>query len=437
MIKKAKIGVVCLARETFDFAAAKEIYDGQKVKLKSQPEYEWILIDNLVISPEEAEQAATTLAAQKIDGLVIISGTFHLGHLALILHRELPDCPILLWAFSELPYNGGKIRLNSVCGINLNASNLYKAGFDQYSCTVGDDIDQTWLRAVGIKVTLKQAHVGLVGYRAHGFFNLSVGDLELYRRLGILVDHYEINELFAKTPDKLDQGVEKVKQTYDCAEVSQKQVEKVASLAETAEAFIRENALDAVALRCWPEFASVYGISPCAAISLLTQKGHTIACEGDVEGAISLLACRAVSQEEPFFADLSQVNFKENYALMWHCGVASPGLWDQVSPCTLDSYFAGGKGVTVDCVLKSGTVTLFRIDSARGKVRVFIQTGEAIAMEKELKGTYAKVRFNQKIEDLLETVTSTGIAHHVAMVYGDHAKSFKAFARMMDFEIIE
>ena len=68
------------------------------------------------------------LANQKeIVGLICISGTFALGHLVLELNKVL-HLPVALWALNELPYDGGKIRLNSLCGVNLNASNLYKAG---------------------------------------------------------------------------------------------------------------------------------------------------------------------------------------------------------------------------------------------------------------------------------------------------------------------
>lgn len=432
MKKRVTIGIVCLARETFDFNAAKEIYEAQKLKLKNIDNVNWEFIDDLVMSVEEAEAAGIKLAASAVDGLVIISGTFHLGHLALIMDKYVRR-PILLWAFNELPYNGGKIRLNSVCGINLNASNLYKSGNDCYSCTVSDNIDMEWIEALRIKAALTNAHVGIAGYRAQGFFNLSIEDLSLFKKTGILIDHYELAELY---PNGGEEQYD-VKELFDCSCITEEQVSKVGALAASLETFLKKNKLDALALRCWPEFANAYGISPCAAMSVLGSKDYTISCEGDVEGAISLLACRAISDQAPFFADLSQVNLKEDYALMWHCGVAPECLWDKKSVKSLDTYFAGGRGVTADFVLKSGPVTIFRIDTARGKTRIFLQRGNAITTEKELKGTYCKVKLEKHIGKVLDIVTSTGIAHHVAMVYGDYSGTLRKFAKMMDFEIIE
>ncbi len=71
---------------------------------------------------------------------------------------------MLLWGLPELPYNGGKIRLNSVCGVNLNASNLYKAGVDDYHVIIQNTIDQNWIDAIRVIRALKGAHVGIAGF---------------------------------------------------------------------------------------------------------------------------------------------------------------------------------------------------------------------------------------------------------------------------------
>ncbi|MBE6835783.1 MAG: fucose isomerase [Ruminococcaceae bacterium] len=436
-MKKVKIGVVCLARKTYDFEAAAEIYAETQKRLKARDDVDWVFVDGLVIEVDEAQKAAAYLAGQELDGVAIISGTFHLGHLAPTIKKAL-KCPVLLWAFNELPYNGGKIRLNSVCGLNLNASVLYKSGIDDYSCHVGDDIDEVWLNVIKMKAAVSHAHVGLAGYRADGFFNLSVEDTYLFNRTGVLVDHYELSELMneykmAETGFTVDE----VKSIYDCSDINDAQLDKVSVLSRSMENFINKNKLDALAIRCWPEFANTFGVAPCAAMSLLQGKGYTLGCEGDIEGTLSLLACNAIAKDPAFLADLSQVNFEENYALLWHCGVAAYPLWDGKSLRSLDTYFAGGRGVTAGFVMKTGTVTVMRIDTARGKTRLFIGKGEAVPMERELSGTYAKVIFDQPISQLIDTVTETGVAHHISMIYGDYTKEMKLFARLMGFEVIE
>ena len=438
MKQKIRIGVVCIARKTFDFMAAVEIYKKIQVNLKQIESIDWEFIPELVFEVEDAQKAANILGSKKIDGLICISGTFALGHLILELNKVL-RCPILLWGLYELPYQGGKIRLNSVCGVNLNASNLYKAGVKNYHFVIGDNIDENWLDAIRIIKTFSTAHVGIVGYRAHGFFNLDVDELDLYKQLGILIDHYELAEVFNfKTNDeKVQERKKQIKEIYNVSGVSNEQIDLIAKLTVKFDEFIKANNLTSIAIRCWPEFAANFGISPCAAMSILQAEGKILACEGDLLGSLSMLAHKAIGAETPFLADFSQVNFEEDFALLWHCGVAACNLWDGKCIRSLDTYFAGGKGVTADFVMKPGDISLLRIDYAPGEYRLFIQKGKGIPMKKELKGTYLKTRFNETIRNILNRIIKNGIAHHISVVYGDFIEPFKIFGKIKGWRIIE
>ena len=437
MKQKVKIGVVCLTRTTYEYKTAQKMYLETMEVLKKIPYVDYIFAHECIIEVEEAENAAKRILGENVDGLVIISGTFHLGHLALIFAKYIKK-PFLLWAPSELPYDGGKIRLNSVCGLNLNASNLYKTGKDDCFFVFGNKIDKNWIEALRIKAALEHARIGIIGYRAHGFFNVGVDDMDVYQKLGILIDHYEIQDMFSKKcqEEEIADQIKEIKQLYNCSEINDYQIERVARLCVSAEKFMKENKLTAAAVRCWPEFAASYGVSPCASMSILQSKGYIMSCEGDVEGALSMLAGAALGAQTPYLADLSQVDMEQNFALLWHCGVAPANLWDGRSERSLDTYFAGGKGVTAGFVMKSGHINVMRIDTARGKTRIFLSAGESIEMEKQLCGTYCKVRFEEPVEAVFNKVCENGIAHHVAMYYGEYREIFKIAAKMLNFEVI-
>ena len=438
MKQEIRIGVVCIARKTFDFEAASGIYQEIQVKLKSIEKIHWEIIPELLIEIEEAQNAAHHLASKQIDGLICISGTFALGHLILELNKVIKR-PILLWGLYELPYDGGKIRLNSVCGINLNTSNLYKAGVRNYHVVIGDEIDEDWLDAIRIIKSFSTAHIGIIGYRAKGFFNLDVDELDLYKQIGILIDHYELEEIFKfnASQEQIDERKIQITSIFDVSGISDDQLENVAKLTAKFDNFMKENNLDSIAIRCWPEFAASYGISPCAAMSLLQSEQKILTCEGDILGSLSMLAHKAIGGESPFLADFSQVNFQENFGLLWHCGVAACNLWDGKCKRSLDTYFAGGKGVTADFVMKSGEISLLRIDYAPGEYRIFLQKAEGIPMDKLLKGTYVKVQFKDNIRIVLDKIIQNGIAHHISVVYGDYIRPFEIFAKIIGWEIIK
>jgi len=438
MKQEVTIGVVCLARKTFDFEAAADIYKNIQKDLGKVENVNFVCIPELVIEIEDAQAAASELAKAQVDGFVCISGTFHLGHLILEINKVL-NKPIMIWGLNELPYDGGKIRLNSVCGANLNASNLYKGGVRNYQVHIGETINEDWIDAIRISTALASAHIGIVGFRAHGFFNLGVYDLGAYQNYGVLIDHYELDEIYNIEVDEkaVKSRKEQLLSTFETSAINDTQLEKVAELAAKLQSFIDKNKITALAIRCWPEFAGNYGIAPCAAMSLLQSEDYIISCEGDIEGALSMLAHRAVGAETPFLFDFSQVNFEEDYALLWHCGVAPCNLTDGNSVCSLDSYHMGGKGVTADFVLKPGDVSILRFDSAGDEYRIFLSRAHGIPMEKELRGTYLKVRFDEPVSAVLDKVVYNGIAHHASMVYGDHIKPFEIFARIKGWRVIQ
>ncbi|MEA5031947.1 MAG: fucose isomerase [Sphaerochaeta sp.] len=438
MKHRVTLGLVCLARDTYDYKAAKEIYDRQIEHLLTLEAIDWVVVPDLVFSVDEAQAAAESFASGLADAVVVISGTFHLGHLVLQI-RKTCSRPILLWGWPELPYNGGKIRLNSVCGVNLNASNLYKAGIDDYHVCIHQEIDEVWIDAIRVIVALRHAHVGIAGFRAHGFFNLSVQDNKLFADTGVILDHYELSDIhtMAVEDSEVERRRNQLREIFEVSTLSAFQLAKVAELSAKLDAFFKMHALTALAVRCWPEFARDFGVSPCAAMSLLQSENLILACEGDVEGALSMIAQRALGAQTPFLFDFSQVDFEENHALFWHCGVAPCNLWDGVCVRSLDTYFAGGKGVTADFVLKSGELSVTRIDSARGEYRLFLQSCRAVPMEKLLKGTYMKVLFDRPVREVLDLVVDNGLAHHSSVVYGNFLAPMRLVAKLLGWRVIE
>ena len=437
MKQKIKLGVVCLTRNTFDYNAAASLYEDIKKDLSRIENLELCAVENIIMTQDEAIETGKFFASNLVDAIAVISGTFHLGHLVLEI-KKICNKPLLLWGLPELPYNGGKIRLNSVCGVNLNASNLTKAGYTDFTYTVSNKIDENWLDAIRMMVALKSANVGIIGYRADGFFNVGIDELATYKKFGCLVNHYELNDIWSykESEDAIAFYEEKIKKIFDLKAVNETQVKKVATLASKLKNFMTDKNIKIMAIRCWPEFAAGFGISPCAAMSLLQDEGYILACEGDIDCGLTMLCHQAAGAITPFMADLSQVNLEEGTALMWHDGVAACSLCDGICTPTLDSYFAGGKGVTAGFVMKSGAMNMARLDSINGKYRLFQEKGTALPMDKILAGTYAKVKFEHPMKDVLDRVVYTGVAHHVSMVYGDFTKAFEIFARLLGIEML-
>ncbi len=441
-----RIAVIALARSTYDVAEGTKIFRDQANLLQnSYKTVQWIFPAGPIEYVESLKSFLQTMQKASVDGIILLSATFHLGDVALQISRNFPTTPILCWAIPEPPYNGGRIRLNSIVGAHLDFSNLYRSGRTDLTFAYGTLLDDEfkrklsdWLNAIRVIKTLKECKIGILGGRAKSFVNIDVYEPELYKELGVLVEPVTFEEVFqfTVTSEELVMQKEKYQSLYKFApSMDEERLEKVARLKIALQRVFENSRFCALAIRCWPEFATYYGISPCAAMSFNIAEGRIMACEGDILGAITMLIFKAFECNETYLADLSQI-FENGQLLLWHCGVAAHNLWDGKSERHLDTYFAGGKGVTVGFVLKPGPVTLARLDYIRNRWVLLVYETEAVETSQELKGSYVRINLKNP-KSFLEKVIETGFAHHIVMAYGSYSSSLKMIAQLKGWDICE
>jgi L-fucose isomerase-like protein len=288
------------------------------------------------------------------------------------------------------------------------------------------------------------SRIGIVGYRADGFFNLDIDEMDTYRKTGMLIDHYEISELAATPADPEKETAEYAARIsgakFDCGGITRRaarqsrgavrQVQKI-----HGEIFSLTAARGALLAGVCEH---TYGISPCAAMSVLQSEGYLLGCEGDLEGTMSMIACDAIGGQTPFLADLSQVDLNNNYALLWHCGVAPMNLWDGCCDRSLDTYFAGGRGVTTGFVLRERPHQrhAHRFGPRRRRGCSLRAAWPSSRWQNSSPAPTPRSSSTGNIADVLDTVTSTGVAHHISMIYGEHERSMRIFSEMMGYKVI-
>ncbi|WP_296905609.1 fucose isomerase [Thermotoga sp.] len=413
--------------------------------MKEYKEITWITPPDVIEYTENLVSFLSRVQKEDIDGIVIMSATFHLGDIALFLSKEFPNVPILCWAVPELPYSSeGRVRLNSLVGAHLDVSNLKKIGRRDINFVYGlsksthfKEKFKEWLDILKINKALEKAKIGLVGGHAKTFINVDVYEPLLFKEFGIMIEHISLETVFGLAMDSnsLESVKQEIERVYDTSKISEEKKKKVANLAISLRRIMETGNFDALAIRCWPEFVFHYGISPCAAMAWNMAQGAILSCEGDILGAITMLMFKAIGCQDVYLSDISQIIEEESALLMWHCGVAPHNLWDGKSKKSLETYFAGGKGVTTDFVLKPGHVTIARVDYTEGKWTLFVTEGEAIPTDQELKGTYVRVKVKDPLK-VVNTVVENGLPHHVVIGYGSFAKSLVGFSKMRGWRVI-
>ncbi len=166
-----RLGIVCLERLTFEADLATRWYKQAQDQLSKLPGIELCAVEKPVIELPDADAAIAELRASNIDALVILSGTFALGGLAMRLAQAF-DLPLLLWGWPEPQEQTGTLRLNSLVGMTVNASNLYKLAYRPQTLYAGLDDPQTMAvierlaRVAGLLRDLRQVRIALIGGHA-------------------------------------------------------------------------------------------------------------------------------------------------------------------------------------------------------------------------------------------------------------------------------
>ena len=166
---------------------------------------------------------------------------------------------------------------------------------------------------------------------------------------------------------------------------------------------------------------------PCVMVGDLTDEGIPLACECDINGAVSQAILRAVNlyDESVFLADLTIRNPEnENSELLWHCGPFPYSLKSADSEAGL---VAGQEQFR----LKDGDLTLCRFDDIDGSYSLF--AGEGTSRSKSgpaTSGTYTYLEV-ENWKRWEEKLIFGPYIHHVAGVYGKYLPVLREVARYL------
>ena len=440
-----RVGLVALARPTFDVAWAAELTSELRVRLE-QAGFTLIGSRELITTSSEAMQVAHELESEPLDLLVALQATFSDATMVSAL-AEVVDAPLLLWGLPEGHSEGGRLRLNSLCGINLAAYTLARAGhrYSYVYAVPGDStaVDRvlTLASAGRIRHLLRQTRVGLIGTHPEGFDPCSFDGDELQALLGVEVVPVDLEKFFARARATESQAVSAVLQRLetelDNLEVlDQQAVRGTAAVYVALQQVAREESLDALAVRCWPEFFTEMGCAACGAMSLLTDEQVPCGCEADVNGTVTQLVLQWLSDEPAFIADLVSVHRDNNTAVVWHCGAAPLSMTDPTVERRGQVHPNRQIPLVMEFPLKPGRVTVARLSQAGTAYRLVIGGGEMLQAPLSFQGNSGVLRFDSPVTDVLDTIMTNGLEHHFCLAYGDHVPALMALADMLDLPVL-
>lgn len=438
------IGFVPIARPTFDVELAREMTT-QVYETLSKMGYGIIGAQDLIMDGQAIAERILELQSSEIDLLLMLQSSFADSTMVVELAKAV-DAPLLMWALPEERV-GGRLRLNSFCGINLAGHGLRRVGIRyNYIYALPDEESalkklQTIATASGIKSKLRGTRIGRVGENPAGFDTCLVNYEGLQSQLGVEIVQFELETIFEGArhaePAKVNAIAEQVRsQVAGIDEMDATATKGTLSTFVTLDEIAKKQNLSGMAVRCWPEFFTDLGCSACGAMSMMSNKMTPCSCEADVNGTITQLILQEVSGEPAFGTDLVSFDVEKDEAVLWHCGLAPLSMADPDFQPEATIHSNRKMPLLMQFPLKPGRVTVARLSEASGEFRLVIGGGEMLKAPASFTGTSGTIRFDRGAQAVMDTIMEEGLEHHVSLTYGDYGDVLEALARLLGLSVL-
>ena len=469
MSPRPAIGVMALARGTFDVPHAEETAARAFATLGAL-DAEIVGSQSLLFDEDAARCELAELKQKRLDLMLVLQVTFTDAGIAKRIAEEI-EAPLAFWAFPE-PRTGGRLRLNSLCGVNLAAHALGRAAHDYswvHSAPEAPEAaarvrrlleappqasprsepvreappsEAAFISAEKTLAELNGARVGLVGEAPDGFDTCSFDERVLEQLLGVRLERLSLDEVFriarAQSPQSVAESRARVEdELAGTRELDPAALERSLRVFGAFSDLARERELSALAVRCWPEFFTAYGCAACGPMAMTGQGGVPCACEADVYGAVTSLILQSITEAPPFMADLVDVDREGDSAVVWHCGLAPVSMADPDQRPRAGIHSNRRMPLLGEFALTPGRVTIARLSQSRGLLRLVVAGGEMLKAPQSFSGTSGVIRFDRPARDVLDSILEEGIEHHYSLAYGDCRAVLRAIAERLSLPLLD
>jgi L-fucose isomerase-like protein len=442
---RPRVAYLPIARSTFDI----ELAEGASATAWNQLSQLPVSVvgqADLITDLESARRAAESLETDNIDLLLIFQATFADSTMTSILVEKI-SAPVMLWAIPE-EHTGGRLRLNSFCGINLAAHALTRRGC-RYETIFAPPDDPHALEKIHnlalagrARNALRSMRLGRVGEHPQGFETCLFDPDAIWNTFGLEVVQFNLEkDIFAQVLEVDASQLDTIQaqlgeQVSGLDELEAGAMRRSLAVYAVFQEIAAQRGIDGYAIRCWPEFFTELGCAACGAMSMLSDEMIPCSCEADVNGTITQMILQSVSQEPAFGTDIVSIDEESDAVVIWHCGLAPLSMSDPLEPPGVTIHSNRKLPLLFEFNLKPGTVTVARLTESSGEYRLVIGRGRIIQAPRSFSGTSGLLQFDQPARAILDVILSEGLEHHISITYGDYTDTLIALAHQMNIPIL-
>ncbi|MCL2009264.1 MAG: hypothetical protein FWG71_01795 [Synergistaceae bacterium] len=473
-----KIGIVAVSRDCFPVELSRKRRDAVmgEVKKLGGLDSDVFAADTIVENELDVLKALEELKAAKANALVVYLGNFGPeGPETLLAQKFGSSSPVMFVAAAEECgdnlING---RGDAYCGM-LNASyNIglrgLRAYIPEYPVATPDGVAKMIAEfepVARVFIGVKNLKVFSFGPRPFDFLACNAPIKPLYD-LGVEIQENSELDLFAffnerkndpRTSDIIKDMEKELGAGNKHPGVLGRLAQYELALMDWAEKNKGASDYYVFANKCWPAFQTQFGFVPCYVNSRFASRGIPVSCETDIYGALTEYIITLATKQPPTLLDINntvpdnmvaankkQVGSYKNTDLFmgFHCGntpachLASPEIkYQLIMNRLLES---GGEPDitrgTLEGVIKSGKVTLFRLQStACAQLRSYIAEGEVLDIDPKSFGGIGIFAIPEMGRFYRHVLMAKRYPHHSGVAFGHAGKTL--FSAMKLFGVAD
>jgi L-fucose isomerase-like protein len=443
-MRELRVALVPLARVNFDMELAAKMARTLRTNLIFRG-FKVVGDGELVTDLGGLRSVAGQLGRETFDLLLVFQASFADSTLVTAL-AEASEQPIFIWGVPEAA-TGERLRLGSLCGVNLTAHALTLRGrrYDYVYAHPDDSNAIERLRTVTVAAQvsrrLKTARIGVVGEHPAGMDTCRLDEDGLKEIFGLQVVKIPLDVVFERmrrVEPSVTGGIkEKLeKRVARLDDLEQGPLHRTLGAYQVLNEIAREEKLDGLAVRCWPEFFTEMHCSACGALSLLSDQQTPSSCEADVNGTVTQLILQWLSGQPAFGTDIVAMDEAADTTVLWHCGQAPLSMADPGFQPRGTIHSNRRLPLLMEFPLKPGRVTLARLSQATEKLSLVVGRGEMLSAPPSFAGTSGVIRFERPAGQVLDTLLSRGLEHHLSLTYGDYSASLLSLAKIHGLSVL-
>lgn len=357
----------------------------------------------------------------------------------------LENCnvPILVEAYRD---EAGKMdfthRRDAVCGkiamCNvLRQHKLRYTLFEPFACNPTDPEFAAHIEkfAAVCRVVngMKRFNIGAIGARTTAFKTVRFDEIAM-QSAGVNVETIDLSEVFARMEQAGAERVEQKTADYlritDFGSFPPHKLETIARIGVVVDDLIQEYDLQGIALRCWNEFETTFGVAPCLVLCDLNERGIAASCELDVNNTVMTRAILLAAAHPAMLLDVNNnYGTDPDRCILFHCGPVpismTRGKGVTIEHLMFRKSFGEGSGVGVNKVqIAPGPVTFGSLRTEAGRLCAFVSEGELTEdpIEEAFFGSGIVLK-KDNVQGLLKYMGTNGFRHHVCLTKGHVAEA--------------